>query len=150
MDLPSIIERWAQREPFRTALHFEGEDWSYLRFWNRIEEITRTLPVAHGDRVAWLGYNSPEMLALLFALARLGAILVPLNWRLTSAEHKEILADCSPVALFCGEEFREQAVLLDVPPARIAQSCAVTIDAADRIKTESGEKLTGHAGHYSS
>jgi hypothetical protein len=39
---------------------------------------------------------------------------------------------------------------LDVPPARIAQSCAVTIDAADRIKTESGEKLTGHAGHYSS
>jgi fatty-acyl-CoA synthase len=36
------------------------------------------------------------MLVLLFALARLGAILVPLNWRLTAAEHKTILADCSP------------------------------------------------------
>lgn len=131
MDLPSIIERWAQREPFRTALHFEGEDWSYLRFWNRIEEITRTLPVAHGDRVAWLGYNSPEMLALLFALARLGAILVPLNWRLTSAEHKEILADCSPVALFCGEEFREQAVLLDVPPARLEAARAPRLVGAE-------------------
>ena len=118
MDLSSIVERWAQREPFRTALHFEGEDWTYLRLWERIEALTRSLPVSRGERVAWLGYNSPEMLALLFALARLGAILVPLNWRLTGAEHKQILADCSPAALFCGEEFREQAAQLEIPPAQ--------------------------------
>ena len=41
--------------------------------------------VARGDRVAWIGYNDPEMLVLLFALARRGAILVPLNWRLTQS-----------------------------------------------------------------
>jgi fatty-acyl-CoA synthase len=86
-------------------LHFEGSDISYSRFWELIEEKTRTLGVSKGDRVAWLGYNSPEMLVLLFALARLGAILVPLNWRLTAAEHKGILADCSPRYIFGDSEF---------------------------------------------
>src|SRR2546425_7765208 len=55
------------------------------------------------------------MLVLLFALARLGALLVPLNWRLTAAEHKEILADCTPRWLFCDPEFEEHGKKLDVP-----------------------------------
>jgi fatty-acyl-CoA synthase len=96
VNLSRIIERWAEHFPQKTALHFEGLDISYSSFWNAIEEKTRTLDVSKGDRVAWLGCNSPEMLVLLFALARLGAILVPLNWRLTAVEHKTILADCLP------------------------------------------------------
>ena len=68
-----------------------------------------------GDRVAWLGYNSPEMLVLLFALARLGAILVPLNWRLTAAEHRTILEDCKPRWIFCTEEFESHCKSLPVP-----------------------------------
>ena len=71
-----------------------------------------------GDRVAWLGYNSPEMLVLLFALARLGAILVPLNWRLTAAEHRTILADCSPRWLFCDSDFEVHSKSLGIPLGR--------------------------------
>jgi fatty-acyl-CoA synthase len=71
--------------------------------------------VEKGDRVAWLGYNNPRMLVLLFALARLGAILVPLNWRLTAAEHKAILADCSPKWLFCDADFEVHAKGLGIP-----------------------------------
>ena len=112
MDLSAILERWARRTPFRTALHFEGEDWTYYRLWTRVEEATRTLEVAKGDRIAWLGYNSPEMLVLLFAAARLGAILVPLNWRLTAAEHRAILADCAPKLLFHDADFAEHAAAL--------------------------------------
>jgi fatty-acyl-CoA synthase len=96
-------------------LHFQGSDISYSRFWNSIEEKSRTLDVCKGDRVAWLGYNSPDMLVLLFALARLGAILVPLNWRLTAAEHKSILADCSPKWLFCDAEFEVHSRTLGIP-----------------------------------
>jgi fatty-acyl-CoA synthase len=118
LDLSSIIERWAHREPFRTALHFEGEDWTYYRLWAAIEEATRSLDLKKGDRIAWLGYNNPQMLVLLFAAARLGAILVPLNWRLTAAEHNQILADCSPKAVFCDEEFRKHAALLSAPVGR--------------------------------
>ena len=50
-------------------------------------------------RATWwpyLGCNHPEMLALLFACARLGAILLPLNWRLAAPEHARILADAEP------------------------------------------------------
>jgi len=65
--------------------------------------------------VAWLGYNDPEMLALLFALARLGGILVPLNWRLTAAEHRSILADCKPRWLVAGAGFEQHATGLGVP-----------------------------------
>jgi fatty-acyl-CoA synthase len=96
-------------------LHFEGRDISYSEFWNAIEEKARTLDLAKGDRVAWLGYNSPEMLVLLFALARLGAILVPLNWRLTAAEHKTILADCKPKWIGFDKEFESHVQGLGTP-----------------------------------
>ena len=96
-------------------MHFEGLDISYSQFWNAIEEKTRTLDVSKGDRVAWLGYNSPEMLVLLFALARLGAILVPLNWRLTAAEHKTILADCTPKWITFDKDFEPIARGLGIP-----------------------------------
>ncbi len=56
------------------------------------------------------------MLVLLFALARLGAILVPLNWRLTAAEHKAILADCSPKWIAFDSDFESQAHGLGIPP----------------------------------
>ena len=96
-------------------MHFQGFDISYSRFWKSIEEKTRTIDVSKGDRVAWLGYNSPEMLVLLFALARFGAILVPLNWRLTAAEHKTILADCTPKWIASDAEFESRARGLGIP-----------------------------------
>jgi len=44
-----------------------------------------------GAIVAWLGHNSPEMLATLAACERLGAVLLPLNWRLAAAELAQIM-----------------------------------------------------------
>jgi fatty-acyl-CoA synthase len=115
VNLSRIIERWAGQFPAKTALHFDGVDLSYGDFWFRIDQTTRSLDVRKGDRVAWLGYNCPEMLVLLFALARLGAILVPLNWRLTAAEHRAILADCDPKWIFCDSEFESHCRDLPVP-----------------------------------
>jgi fatty-acyl-CoA synthase len=115
MNLSRIIERWAEQLPRKTALHFDGVDVSYRDFWFRIDQTARSLDVRKGDRVAWLGYNCPEMLVLLFALARLGAILVPLNWRLTSAEHRAILEDCRPRWIFCTQEFASHCKDLPVP-----------------------------------
>src|SRR5690349_12557778 len=114
--LPGTLERWALQTPARVALRFEGDEWTYRRLWERVEAITGRLDVAKGDRIAWLGYNSPEMLALLFSAARLGAILVPLNWRLAAAEHREILADCQPKFLFGDADFREEAAALNATP----------------------------------
>lgn len=55
------------------------------------------------------------MLALLLAAARLGAILVPLNWRLAAAEHAAILRDCTPRVLYSDAAFAAQARSLGVP-----------------------------------
>jgi len=119
LNFSRIVERWAAQCPSKVAIHFEGKDWTYCDLWRRIDFISKRLAVAKGDRIAYLGYNNPEMLALLFALARLGAILVPLNWRLTAAEHKEILADCAPTFLFCDAEFEEHARKLGIPLGKL-------------------------------
>jgi len=55
------------------------------------------------------------MLALLFAAARLGVILVPLNWRLAAAEHAAILRDCAASRLYCDASFEPHARKLGVP-----------------------------------
>ena len=57
------------------------------------------LGIGRGDRVALLATNHPDCLVLLYACARLGAMLVPLNWRLAVAEQMYILADASVKAL---------------------------------------------------
>jgi fatty-acyl-CoA synthase len=121
VSLSGILERWVRNTPSKIAIRFEGQEFSYKNFWERIERTTNCLDVKKGDRVAWLGYNSPDMLVLLFALARLGAILVPLNWRLTVAEHEQVLRDCSPGFLFFDPEFEAHAGKLDVPPGRLDQ-----------------------------
>ena len=112
MDLSRIVERWAAHFPSKVALHFHGTDITYADLWARI--TSTKLDVQKGERVAWLGYNNPDMLVLLFALARRGAILVPLNWRLTAAEHRQVLADCAPKLLFCDDEFRGHAQQLGI------------------------------------
>ncbi len=65
--------------------------------------------VQQGDRVAMLAINSPEYLDAFFACALLGAMLVPLNWRLTVRELTIILADCAPKLLLHDEAYRERA-----------------------------------------
>ncbi len=57
------------------------------------------LGAAEGSRVAILSRNRFEILILHFACARVGAILVPLNWRLSPVELESILLDCAPDVL---------------------------------------------------
>jgi len=118
MNLSRIAEHWAKHFPGKAALHFHGTDFTYATLWERIVTATGALAgagVARGDRVAFLGYNHPDMLVLLFALSRLGAMLVPLNWRLTLAEHRTIMADCSPRLLVFEDAFADAAQSLGTP-----------------------------------
>jgi fatty-acyl-CoA synthase len=62
--------------------------------------------------VALLAANHPDYLVLLFACARLGAMLVPLNWRLAVPELAFVLSDATPSVLFAGAEFAETMAAL--------------------------------------
>ncbi|GCE09911.1 class I adenylate-forming enzyme family protein [Dictyobacter aurantiacus] len=62
-----------------------------------------------GERVAVVAFNAPEYLDAFFACALLGAILVPLNWRLTAHELGSILNDCQPALLLYDSAHAELA-----------------------------------------
>lgn len=99
MDISVWIERHAARTPDRAAIVFDGIAINYRDLDARISFLAGVLAargISAGDRVALLATNHPDYLALLFACARIGAMLVPLNWRLAPAEHWQILADAEP------------------------------------------------------
>src|ERR1700737_3061213 len=111
MDLSDLIERNAAFTPDKAAIIFEGETLSYAAFSARIEQAARALKsefgVSRGDRVAILSLNRPDYLVLLYACARLGAMLVPLNWRLAVAEQLFILSDAAAKVLVLEQAFAE-------------------------------------------
>lgn len=65
--------------------------------------VLRSLQVQPGDRIALLLLNGGDWLALFRAAQALGALLVPLNWRLSAGELDRILADCAPRVLIHGD-----------------------------------------------
>ncbi|WP_439398148.1 class I adenylate-forming enzyme family protein [Bradyrhizobium sp. PMVTL-01] len=119
MDLCSLIDRNAAFSPDKTAIAFDGERLSYAAFAARIERtataLKQELGVGRGDRVAILSLNRPDYLVLLYACARLGAILVPLNWRLAVAEQLFILTDAGAKVLVLEQAF--EGVLSELAPA---------------------------------
>ncbi len=115
MDLASVIQRHAQLSPAKLALHHEDRDISYAQLWQRIEGATAVLQAAGvrpGDRVAWLGLNHPDLLVLLFSLARIGASVLPLNYRLAAPEHTAILEHAGVSLLVADEVHTATATVL--------------------------------------
>ena len=108
MNLSDWIERWAAFDAAKPAIRYEGTVFSY---GNVADIIARTagalaeLGVVRGDRVAWLGLNNIQNIGLLFACARLGAIFVPLSWRLTPLEHRAMVANFEPSLLIAEPPF---------------------------------------------
>src|SRR5438874_1102469 len=66
--------------------------------------------IQKGDRVAVLAVNAPEYLDAFFACTLIGAILVPLNWRLTIHELTTILTDCEPNLLIHDTGYEQKAI----------------------------------------
>ena len=87
--LGNWLHRRALRTPHRVALTFEGATSTYAELQDRIDRFAaglRAKGVCQGDRVGFLGFNQPAFIETLFAAARLGAIFVPLNFRLSAPE----------------------------------------------------------------
>ncbi|TAK47818.1 MAG: long-chain fatty acid--CoA ligase [Xanthobacteraceae bacterium] len=112
MDLARWIKRHAAFSPDRPAIRFENEVLTYGALADEVETAAgrlRALGIRPGDVVGYLGFNSPLLLVLLFACARLQAILTPLNWRLAAPEHARILRDSAPRAVIVEPAFFEHA-----------------------------------------
>src|SRR5271157_3514598 len=107
--LANWFRQRALRTPERLALRFEGRDWTYAQMQKAIEDCAARLAalgVAKGERVAFLGLNQPMFFFAMFASARLGAIFVPLNFRLTGPELAFMIEDCAASALIVDAQLR--------------------------------------------
>jgi fatty-acyl-CoA synthase len=146
MDLSDLIARNADFTPDKVALRFDGRSLSYAAFAARIVAAARALKsqlgVARGDRIAILAANHPDYLVLLYACARLGAMLVPLNWRLAIPEQMFILTDASVKALVVEQAFAEIVAPL---AAALPEARAVGLDFA-RENLPSLDLLIAEAG----
>ncbi|MFL5360101.1 MAG: AMP-binding protein, partial [Myxococcales bacterium] len=92
--LGDILRRSAAREPRKTAIVCGATTWTFSdldALCDRLAAGLAGIGVRTGDRVAILSRNSHAFAALRFALARLGAVLVPINFMLNADEAGFIL-----------------------------------------------------------
>jgi fatty-acyl-CoA synthase len=130
MGLSKWIVEHAKRTPDKAAVRFPERDVSYAELEQLVGQLGAALAnagVQRGSCAAYLGYNSPEMLALLFACARLGAIFMPLNWRLAGPEHRQMLLDCPPAVLLVESQFVAQT---DAYREALGDTMLVALDSA--------------------
>ncbi|KUL50156.1 fatty acid--CoA ligase [Streptomyces sp. NRRL S-1521] len=94
------------------AIVCEGRTTTYAKLHresNRAAHALRDAGIGTGDRVAYLGRESENYYLTILACAKAGAVLVPVNWRLTRAEVDHILRDSGAALLFVDDEFWETA-----------------------------------------
>ncbi len=126
--LPGLLAYHAETRPDAVALEFEARKTAYSALNLRTTAIAgwlRQAGITPGTRIAYLGKNSDRYFELLFGAAKAGAVLVPLNWRLTSTEWTFILRDAGASHLFADTNFEEQAITL-------AQALAIPAISLDR------------------
>ncbi len=107
LNLASLLDRAAALHPSRTAVIEGALRLDYAQFAGRARALAGWLAsrgVGAGDCVALLDRNSSACLEAYFAVARLGAVLAPLNVRLSSRELAFILEDCGARWLLAGPE----------------------------------------------
>ena len=106
-DLPDLIAKRAELSPDAIALEeaATGRTITYAELDARAGRVAAMLAargVREGDRVALLCRHRPAFFEMLFGCAKLGAILVPLNWRMPAAELDGLIADAAPSLLLFG------------------------------------------------
>ena len=110
--LAGLVADVAARNPAKTAIIFQDQPISYGQLHGMIELVANALAargIGHGDRVAIMVPNIPQFAAAYYAIARLGAIVVPLNLLYKAEEVGYMLNDSGAKAIIIFEMFHPQA-----------------------------------------
>ncbi|HEX7323611.1 MAG TPA: fatty-acid--CoA ligase FadD5 [Mycobacterium sp.] len=133
------LERHALMQPDATALRFRGETVTWAQLRTRVAALADGLSrrgVGLGDRVMVLMLNRPEFAEAVLAANMLGAIAVPVNFRLTSPELAFLVGDCAARVLIT-----EPAL---VAAAVATRDLAPTVDTIVVAGAGSGDGLLGY------
>jgi fatty-acyl-CoA synthase len=121
MNIAWWVKRWSELHPHKTAIIFEGNQISYLDLQRKINRVCcwlQSLGIEKGDRVAAMLGNCPEFLELFLACSKLGAIFVPVNFRLAAPELDYTLAHSRPRLFVFGNEYAETVLSLNLNSSR--------------------------------
>jgi long-chain acyl-CoA synthetase len=115
-----VVRHWAGVRPQAVALRHGRRALTYGELDERSSRLAQALRgagVGPGVRVAHLDRTGPEVIELLFAAGKIGAVVVPLNWRLAPPELEAIVADARAPVLIAGPGFLETARRIADAPA---------------------------------
>ncbi|GAA2359506.1 long-chain fatty acid--CoA ligase [Saccharopolyspora halophila] len=116
------VLRRALMTPSRTAVVFGERCWTYAELASRVRRLAvrlREEGVRAGDRVAYLGANHPAFVETMFAAQLLGAIFVPLNFRLAAPEIDYMLRNSGSDVLVYGRGSAEVVRELESRPGLV-------------------------------
>ncbi|MBI4776876.1 MAG: AMP-binding protein [Deltaproteobacteria bacterium] len=108
-----MIRRNARTHADNVSVVFNDRRLTHIQFKHHCDRLAGGLAnagVGKGDRIAVVAQNSDEYLILYGAASKLGAIVLPVNWRFQSNEVKYVLEDGAPKVLFAGPEYQASAV----------------------------------------
>ena len=119
MTFQDMVAKNASTHPNKTAFVHSDENWTFARYEQDSLNLAAGLAelgASKGDRIGVIAFNCYEFFLLFGAAAQLGAIIVPINWRLSPEEIRVILQDCAPIAVVVSAE-------LAAPLAEVLDSC---------------------------
>jgi long-chain acyl-CoA synthetase len=117
--VPDVAREQAERRGDHVAVRAADRALTYAQLderSSRLAQALRTLGVREGSRVAHLDRTGTEVVELLFATSKLGAVIVPLNWRLAPPELRTIVGDARPRVVIAGATYADVAADLAREP----------------------------------
>jgi len=108
--LGEILARWARKSPDKEALVFKDKRLTYRQFNERVNRLAHgllKLGIGRGDKIAVIFMNCLEIVECYFALAKIGVVAVPLNFRFTKNEHQYQIDNSDARAVIYGSMFRD-------------------------------------------
>ena len=110
--IDSLVAAHAAQRPDRPAIRFDDSLLTYADLETEVARMAGWLTAAgigRGDRIALYARNHPESFITLLAASRIGALMVPLNWRLSEAELAWQIGDAAPTLILHSAEFAAMA-----------------------------------------
>src|SRR5215813_13598150 len=106
--MPDILGMYAQSQPDKPGVIDDKPDgtvvaWTYAELnaqANRVGNLLLSLGISPGKKVLWCGPNSPQVVAVMNATRKIGAVAVPLNYRLTPEEAQYIIVHSDASAAY--------------------------------------------------
>jgi len=142
--MPDTLSVYAQSQPGKPAVIEDRPDgtvvtWTYAELEaqaNRVANLLLRLGAGPGHKVLWCGPNSPGVVAVMNAARKIGAVAVPLNYRLTPEEARYVINDSDAGIVYVDWEYAPMFAALRGQLQKVRHIIAVGGPAPDGMLTD--------------